>query len=447
MSARPSLRRRLLTFWLASLVVLWLVSAGLVGWGVHHELNELLDDRLEDTATLLLAQADDHGPGPAPRAAREAEEADARVVYQVYQGGQLIGRSGEAADAFELLPPNAAPGHHTLTLGGERWRVFVAQDAARTRTALAGETVSARQHVLAAVWAGMGWPLALALPLLALLGSWAIARALRPLHTLSQHVAERDPTALRPVAVDGVPAEVAPLVQALNTLFARVEATLEGERRFTTDAAHELRTPIAAIRAQAQAALTQPQGDAHTHALTGVLQGCDRAARLVTQLLALARLDAQTQAPPAAPACLAAVARRVLADLAPAALERHQQLSLDAPAHAPVAADDARLAMLVRNLTDNALRYSPEGACIEVTVALTPGATTLTVADSGPGLGEADLGRLGERFFRVLGNEASGSGLGWSIVRRLAEAEGWRVAVDRAPQLGGLRVTVSLPSR
>ncbi|MCA0175688.1 MAG: sensor histidine kinase N-terminal domain-containing protein [Proteobacteria bacterium] len=438
----PSLRRRLLTFWLASLAGLWLVSAGLVGWGVYHELKELLDDRLEDTATLLLAQSD--SPPPAPRPAREAEEADARVVYQVYQDGRLIGRSGGASDAQPLLPPNAAAGHHTLTHHGERWRIYVAHDPARGRTALAGETIAARRHVLNAVWAGMGWPLALALPLLALLGHWAIGRALSPLHTLSLHVAARDPAALRPVGLDGVPSEVVPLVQALNALFARVEATLAGERRFTADAAHELRTPIAAIRAQAQAALTQPQGDAHTHALAGVLQGCDRAARLVTQLLALARLDAQAQAPVAPAACLATVARLVLAELAPAALARQQELGLEAPAHAHVAADEAQLAMLVRNLTDNALRYSPEGARIEVTIAATPGTTTLTVADSGPGLGDADLARLGERFFRVLGHEASGSGLGWSIVRRLAESRGWQVVVDRTPQLGGLRVTVTL---
>lgn len=440
----PSLRRRLLTFWLASLVGLWLVSAGLVWWGVHHELNELMDDRLEDVAALLLAQTD--GPGTVTRLPRKAEEEDARVVYQVYQNGQLIGRSDGPTGTPPLLQSDAKPGYHTLTHAGVPWRVFVAHDAARARTALAAETVNARRRVLGAIWAGMGWPLALALPLLALLGRWAIARALYPLHTLSLHVAARDAAALRPVPLHEVPSEVVPLVQALNSLFARVEATLEGERRFTADAAHELRTPIAAIRAQAQAALTQPQGDAHTHALAGVLQGCDRAARLVTQLLALARLDAQAPTPAAPAACLTAVTRQVLAELVPAALARQQELGLEAPAPTPVAADDARLAMLVRNLTDNALRYSPDGARIEVTVTATPTAATLTVADSGPGLSEADLARLGERFFRVLGQEASGSGLGWSIVRRLAEAQGWQVAVDRAPQLGGLRVRVTLPA-
>jgi two-component system sensor histidine kinase QseC len=254
---------------------------------------------------------------------------------------------------------------------------------------------------------------------------------------------------LNPVAVPDVPAEMQPLVAELNGLLARIERMVQSERRFTADAAHELRTPIAAIRAQAQVALGAG-GDAAQRdlALHTTLAGCDRAAHLVDQLLALARLEAGTTALAAEVCDVRVQAQLVAADLAPAALARGQDLELETQGDAgsSVCAPPAWLTMLLRNLLDNALRYSPDGARVLVRVVCTPERVVLEVHDSGPGMASADLQRLGERFFRVLGHTQTGSGLGWSIVRRIADVTGAQVTVQASALLGGLHVQVAWPS-
>jgi len=288
------------------------------------------------------------------------------------------------------------------------------------------------------------------LPLLALLLWWAVRQGLAPLRQLSQVLRQRQPQALEPVVLADMPSEIKPLVESLNALFERIDAMVASERRFTADAAHELRTPIAAIRAQAQVALGAGTDTAQRdHALQVTLAGCDRATRLVEQLLTLARLETNPNASSttAKATDVTAVARRVAADLAPAALARHQTLELDAHAPCPITGDEMLVSVLVRNLIDNALRYSPSGARIQVGVANEPGQTVLRVEDSGPGMTTEEMARLGERFYRVLGNDQPGSGLGWSIAKRIAEASGAQVQVGRSDLLGGLSVTVRWRAR
>jgi len=237
-------------------------------------------------------------------------------------------------------------------------------------------------------------------------------------------------------------AEMLPLAAALDDLLRRIGDLLANERRFTADAAHELRTPVAAIRMQAQVARAAADDAARAHALDGLLAGCDRAARLIDQLLTLARVES-AQAPEMASVELAGVARAVMADLAPAALAKGQHVELDAPGAYEVRGNALLLAVLVRNLVDNAVRYAPGGAAVRVRLHRDGGTVVLDVEDGGPGLPDADLARLGERFFRVPGSAASGSGLGWSIVRRIAAVHHARVDVGRSAGLGGLMVTVT----
>jgi two-component system sensor histidine kinase QseC len=196
---------------------------------------------------------------------------------------------------------------------------------------------------------------------------------------------------------------------------------------------------------QAQVAQGATQSAERAAALDATVQGCDRATRLVEQLLQLARLDAETATPDAAATDLGRVAHMVVADLQSAAQARGQQVLLQTPGPVNIHLTEPLAQVLLRNLLDNALRYSPDGAQVQVhiTAASAGIPARLCVEDGGPGLTNGEMARLGERFFRVLGTGQSGSGLGWSIVRRIARLHNLRLQVDRSPALGGLRVQVS----
>lgn len=444
---RPSLSRRLLVLVLALVGLTWLGTALYTWRDVRHELDELFDGHLAQAAALLVVQAasfhDDDDDDEVPESPVLHRYAP-RVAFQVFHEGRLVRRSANAP----LQPMVAADastdrGFARVRIDGQPWRVFVARGAEQDVRVYVGEHEHARSAVLHAVLRGTLWPLALALPVLALAVAWGVHVGLRPLRRLGRALAGRAPADVTPVGTPDAPTEMQPMLQALDGLFARIGTLIEGERRFTADAAHELRTPIAAIRAQAQVALGARDDAERQHALAAVLLGCDRATRLVAQLLALARVESEAAGRAQGTATdLAALARRAVADLAPAAVARQQTLGLDAPAACPVRADETLMGVLLRNLVDNALRYAPPGA--EVRVAVTADGM-LAVEDGGPGLDAEARARLGQRFFRAdtaAEHGATGSGLGWSIVRRIAERERLAIEVDASPLLGGLRVRV-----
>jgi two-component system sensor histidine kinase QseC len=441
-----SLQGRLLALVLGAVLVVWASAAALTWSDARHELDELLDSHLAQAAALLVVQQssepefDDDRAVDAPQLHLYAP----RVAFQVWHEGALTMRSSNAPTAPMIRLParQQQDGFATVSIGGLDWRVFATRGGASDVMVFVGEQAESRADILRALLRGTLAPMALALPLLALAVWWAVRRGTMPLRRLSGLLAGRAPQALEPVALEAAPSEMEPMIAALNGLLARIGAMVESERRFTADAAHELRTPIAAIRAQAQVALAESDSGERAHALEFTLRGCDRATRLVEQLLTLSRLESG-EAPPLAPVDLAALARRVAGEIAPAALARHQALSLAADTPCPVRGDETLLAVLLRNLLDNAVRYSPAGAEIAVAVRCEAGRALLNVEDGGAGLADADLRRLGDRFFRVLGSGESGSGLGWSIVRRIADAHAARVEPGRSLALGGLAVSVS----
>lgn len=445
-----SLQARLLALVLTLVALVWLGAAGMTWLDARHEVDDLLDGHLAQTAGLLVVQSEhadgdaDDGLIDAPSLHRYAP----KVAFQVFRKGQLVMRSSHAGDA-----PMATitSGFTTVRFAdGVQWRVFATAGINGDAQVYVGELVASRRAILVAVLRSALLPLMFALPIMALVLWWAVRKGLAPLRELGHVLGRRQPQDLEPVELANMPTEMEPMVQSLNELLRRIGQTVTSERRFTADAAHELRTPIAAIRAQAQVALGA-NGDAaqREHSLRATLAGCDRATRLVDQLLTLARLEANAlhSAEPQGPSVdLSGVARRVAADLAPAALARQQRLELDASATCLVVGNELLLSVLVRNLVDNALRYSPNGARVQVGVAQTGGQVVLYVRDGGPGMSAPDMAHLGERFFRVLGNEQPGSGLGWSIVRRIAQVSAAHVQVARSDQLGGLAVTVFWPA-
>jgi len=444
MRGSRSIQGQLLGLMLAGVAAVWLAAAAITWLDVRHELDELLDAHLAQAASLLVVQQsgelehDDDRTLDAPSLHRYAP----RAVFQVFHEGRLVLRSADAPlEPLVTDGARAASGFTTVRVDGVAWRVFATRGGSRDVQVFVGEQEDSRDHIVNVVLWGTLWPLGVALPLLAALAWWAIARGLEPLRRLGNQLSARSASALHPLVLPKPPSELAPLIGALNDLFGRIDSLLQGERRFTADAAHELRTPIAAIRAQAQVALAETREAPRRHALQATLEGCDRAARVVEQLLTLSRLEAGAVVP-MKPVDLGALARQVVADLAPRALVCQQDLGLEAEGGCIVDGDVTLLGVLLRNLVDNALRYSPRGARINVTVHRAGDRAVVSIEDSGPGLGSEQAQRLGQRFRRGLGQEASGSGLGWSIVKRIAEVHGLDIVTGTSQGLGGLAVTI-----
>ena len=438
-----SLQGQLLTLVLAAVVGVWLATAVLTWFDARQELDELLDSHLAQAAALLVVQQahdvgdDEHGID-APTLHRYAP----KVAFQVFHEGRLALRSAEAPRAPMVeVGKHFKTGFKPVQNQGDAWRVFATAGAERDVQVYVGERTSLRSSILWAVLHSMLWPMAVALPLLALAVWWAVYRGVAPIRRLGRTLAGRQALALQPVSLDGAPSEMAPMVTALNGLFERIGTLLESERRFTADAAHELRTPIAAIRMQAQVALGEADDTLRRHALQGTLDGCDRATRLVEQLLTLSRLEADA-VPDMAAVDLSALTRQVVGEVAPKALGKNQTLEFEAIEPCSIPGNETLLAVLVRNLVDNAVRYSPPSAQIKVAVQRESGFIVLSVEDSGPGLADPERQRLGERFFRVPGSPESGSGLGWSIVRRIAVAHRLELQIADSTELGGLMVRV-----
>ncbi|MDH4134713.1 MAG: ATP-binding protein, partial [Gammaproteobacteria bacterium] len=365
------------------------------------------------------------------------------VAFQVWQGGtRLILHSASAPDT---RLSDRQEGFSDSVVAGRGWRVFSAWDARSRFLVQVGERRKARDELGETITEHMLRPLLVALPVLGLLIWFGVGAGLRSLRTLSEQVAVRRPENLTPLDDASAPSEIAPLVKGLNRLFARVHASLENERRFTADAAHELRTPLAAIRAQAQVAQASTTAPERSRALDKLLEGCDRAAHTVDQLLTLARLE------PEQPRSherhdLRALAAAVIAEQAPAAISRHIDLQLAEGDAAPVACEPALIAILMRNLIDNAIRYSPPHSVVRVDVVPTAEGIEFSVTDQGPGIPGTEQERVWERFYRVLGTGESGSGLGLSIVKRIADLHHATACFAPNAEHAGLRVSVLFSS-
>jgi two-component system, OmpR family, sensor histidine kinase QseC len=425
---------------------MWLGAVALTLYDASHEIDEILDSNLAQVASLLVYQQlqithDEHFTFLTPPLLHKYAP---KMAYQVYRKGELVNHSATVGTKpmAELLN-----GFLTVKLDqGIEWRVFAINDEQQGVQVYVGELAQAREDLLKALLRGTLIPFLLVLPIMGLLMWWAVRRGLAPLRDLSESLIRRKPNALTAIQLhNDVPSEIQPMLQALNDLFERIEYMLVSERRFTADAAHELRTPIAAIRTQAQVALRAGEHvTERNHALLATLTGCDRATRLVEQLLTLARLEASAEVPEkiATSVDLSSICRQVLAELAPSALARQQTLELAAPNRCKILGDDMLVGVLVRNLIDNALRYSKDGSRVFVYVGVVYELPLLRVEDSGDGMTEEEIARLGERFFRVIGNEQPGSGLGWSIVNRISKVFGASLEIGKSNTLGGLSVTV-----
>lgn len=435
---RHSLRWRLLAAVCVSVLLIWLATAWLSYTLVQREAEELMDGSLAQTGHLLLSIVQDNEGEIAALAERLAQVRgspenvyEPPLEFQIGLGdGTVLARSRNAP----ALPILGVRGYGDIQRGEESWRVLnVAAEDGRYRVQVS-QSIGLRDRAALEVATQTVLPLALITPLLVLFIYVSIRRGLRPLEQLAAAVAARTPGNLAQLSDAGVPTEARPLVGSLNRLFGRVGQALDNERRFTADAAHELRTPLAALRVQAQVALLSGNQAAREKALRQILHGVDRAGRLLEQLLRLARLDPQQGLALAAPVAVAPLLREVLAQALADREEPGREVTLDpVPGDLAVKGDAELLVIGLRNLLDNALRYTRVGDRIRLRALATGATVALRVEDSGPGVPEAELARLAQRFVRGRDQLEEGSGLGLAIVQRIAELHEARLALANLP--------------
>jgi two-component system OmpR family sensor kinase/two-component system sensor histidine kinase QseC len=438
-----SIRTRLLL----SLLPLFLLAEAVIGTITYRyvleESHALFDYHLQQMALSLR----DQGAVPPPPVPPEEREQFDFVVQIWSADGSKVYLSQTRSKA--RLPDRATLGFADVVTEGERWRVY--STLARGRVIQVGQPHQVRERIAAAAALRSLTPLVIFAPIVALAIWWLVGLALKPVLRVASELRSRDAQRLDPVSDDELPAEIEPMIRQLNGLLDRLRSAFAAQRAFVADAAHELRTPIAALKLQT--GLLGRAGDeaGRADALRELNAGVDRSAHLVDQLLALARNE-----PGARPAAgrdaasadtdLAATARDAIAGLRTLAQARGSTVALTAPQSLPIRADPDAMQALVRNLVDNALRHSPPGSRVEVEVAQQGDEARLIVDDSGSGIPEADRDRVFDRFHRRNTGNEPGSGLGLAIVKAIVDRHDGRIELVDSP-LGGLRAAVRLPSR
>lgn len=443
MRGHGSLKQRLLLLTLATVALVWIGASAWTYYDARHEFGEILDAHLAQSATLLVVQMSHDFDEVETERAPLLHKYSRRVAFQVWEAGRTLRLHSANAPSQPLA--DREQGFSDSVIDGTHWRVFSTWDESGKNLVQVAELSEARADMARGIATNLLQPLLISLPLLAFLLWFAVARGLNPLVKLTGEVAQREPDNLAALDVEAAPGEVVPLIQRLNRLFGSIAASLQKERRFTADAAHELRTPVAGIKAQAQVARTAANETERNHALDNAILGCDRAAHLIDQLLTLARIDSLGD--DLTENCdLTAIAAETIAALAPAALNQNVRLELAEGVAVTVRGNPLLLRILLRNLIDNAVRHTLSGTSVWIAITRQPGQARLTVNDNGPGLAEAELARLTERFYRPVGTLGSGSGLGLSIVRRIAEIHNAALDIAARPEGTGLAVTVTFKS-
>jgi two-component system sensor histidine kinase QseC len=480
---RSSLSRRLMATLIAASLGYWAVVVVIMIDDSVREAYELFDSHLAQTALALLRVADpddtepvqmpayaeppgiaeivSHWPHLAERMAALKErlpttadisltgsesmhrlygEYERNLRYQIWsRGGDLLLRSVNAPAAVltEL------DGFSEMSDGkGDGWRMYGVWDQHGSVRVVVAEAVDKRANLLRGIAFNLVKPMVLGLPVLLFLLWYSIRRGLDPLRQLAREISDKRPESLTPIDAGTSPEEIRPMVLALNGLLQSVSRAMENERCFTANAAHELRTPLAAIQAHLVAARAANGPGEREQSLDQLQRGLERSIRLVGQLLTLARLDPEQALPDAEPLDIRELLESACAEIAPLALARNQMMELTVAGDmAPITGNGSMLAMLFANIIDNAIRYTPDGGHIAVNAYQESG-LCVDVTDDGPGIPATERGRVFERFCRLADQSKPGTGLGLTICRRIAELHGASIELVDGP--GGKGLTVRL---
>lgn len=428
-----------LSFYLAlTIVIVALVAGAVSSASAFNEAHDLQDGMLRQIAALAAHKH--HGRQDALETAElspsDADEETRVTVRWLPARGSLM------PPTLKLpIPVDIGDGLHTLTLDDEDVRVVVRTLADGSRVVVSQETGMRNQIARYSAFHTVT-PLLLLVPLLVMMVSILVRKLLAPIVRLSAEVNARSESALHPVTTAGVPSEIRPLLDAINGLLTKVEQTVSAQRRFLADAAHELRSPLAALSLQSERLSQADMSEVARERLQTVHQGIERGRHLLEQLLALARMQSAPQIS-TAPVSVLALSRRVIEDAMPLAESKRIDLGMSQGDEAFLAVDETALFVAVKNLVDNAIRYSPPGSKVDLNVRLRLEGICISVCDRGPGIPQAEHSRVFDPFYRVLGTEESGSGLGLAIVKEIADHMGASVRLAPTDELSGKGLTVS----
>lgn len=440
-----SLRLRLLFILTGLFSLVWILVTTASYFSTRHEIEELFDAQLAQYARTLQ--------GLTQHEIEEGEHEqislsdtflghtyEKKVAFQVWNGRVQVLRSEMAPTG----PMSEVFGFTDQLFDGVLWRVFVIPSMDGAASVHVAEQYTVRNELVSNISLQILYPLFIALPLLASMIWFALGRGLRPLRRITTEVEARSPKELQPLSTEQTPSEIEPLVGAINQLLEQLRMAFESERRFTADAAHELRTPLAILKIQAQVAQGARNNEERVVAVDNILKGVDRATRLVEQLLTLARLDPESSRKDIEQVDLANVAARVIGELANKALHKDIDLGLHEHSGSYILGYPDAIEVMLRNLVDNAVKYTPPGGRVDVSVQRRGENMVLSVIDTGPGIDTELRSRVFDRFYRVLDNQADGCGLGLSIVKRIAELHQAEITLDQSSP--GFEITVSFPS-
>lgn len=454
-----SIRQRLLVFLLALTFTSWVIIALASYFEARNEIETLFDAHLLQSAKVLLSLVDQelyeekssHGKTPPfNREKSELEDVQEHLIKHTHEK-LLAFQISINRDDFNFSSAEAPvqplsdnePGFSDTTIDGVPWRVYTLHDPANVIVVRIGEPYSVRSDLIGDIAFNLLIPMLIGLPLISVLIWKCVGLILEPLNKVAADIQQRNSSQLEPVSGYSIPNEIKPMINALNRLFYRLDKVIRNERRFTADAAHELRTPLAGLKTQAQIAFKTGDPKKREHAINNIQIGIDRMTHLVEQLLLLARLEPGVSESRFENCNLTLITRDVIADLSPAAIDKNINLEYHYNQIIQIYANPYAFTMLLRNLLDNAIRYTPYGGEVDVHVFEDTTGITVRIADSGPGIPWDLRENVFKRFYRARNPQESGSGLGLSIVKQIADLHHAVIHLDDSSK-NGLQVDIYL---
>lgn len=464
-----SLRLRLLGLILLVMALVGVITVWTSYRSSEHEVQEMFDAELAQSARVLLSilltrtrHEDfnsiqhflDQGVGLSDKEYHNAQswlgleehDYERKVAFQLWnreQGLLLHSPSVGNEPLSQTSLEQRQIGYYDEVRPDGRWRIFSLLDEQGDYLIQVGERYDIREELIGEIIIRILAPSVLSLPILTLLIWFSVGKAMKPLYRLRDAISQRDPDNLEYVSLGGVPDEVIPLVKELNQLFGALEKALENERRFTDDAAHELRTPLSALKTQVQVALRATSAEQQKESLNYVLSGVDRMSHLINQMLTLARLDSSYNHK-AGEVDISQLVHSVERQLSDRIESKNLHVEYIPDDDTRIYTEATGLEILLRNIIENAINHSPQSSKVSIEVSRDGTDMTITVSDSGPGIDPADRERVFERYYRKPGQQQTGSGLGLSIARRCADLLGARLELKNVDKGSGLRVVIHL---